>query len=154
MDRTQIEQIERQMEEDHRLDREALERLKRFIPVNGNGNSHPASNLAQPVSQPKLPYVPEEGTPLKHAVRDIMNNDPTQKWTNPKMLQYLKKVGFPLNAKKPVISVSQATQRLEAGGQIKLLKSGSGNSPNVYRGLTQLELAAKQESDDLQEIKE
>ena len=108
MDPEKVTDIERQMLEEHRKDLKALARLKRFL--------HSSENNAIPVqpSEPIAPLVPEEGTPLKHAIRDIMNNDPTRKWSNGKMLNYLSSIGFNLKAKKPIYSIGQATPT--AGG--------------------------------------
>ena len=71
--------------------------------------------------------------------------------TNPKMFKYLKDIGFRLNAKKPIYSIGQATQRLINSEQIKLLRKGAGNKPNIFRGLTNLEQAARESSEEMEE---
>ncbi len=151
MDKDQIAAIERQMQEEHKKDMEALERLKRFIPSSGiNGNASDVHQVPlQSISKiPVTPLVLEEGTSLKHAIRDIMNHDPSIRWTNVKMLKYLEDIKFELKAKKPIYSIGQATQKLVDGGEIKLVKKGSGNAPNIYRGLNQLEQAAREASEN------
>ena len=150
MDDKEITALERQMLKEHQKDLEALARLKRFLPSNGS-TSAPAITNAMPAqpSEPIAPLVPEEGTPLKHAIRDIMNNDPTVKWSNGKMLKYLSSNGFELKAKKPIYSIGQATQKLVESGKIKLVKQGFGSSPNSYRGITKLEQAALESAEEL-----
>ena len=148
MDRDQVAAMERQMLEEHRKDVEALERLKRFLlPPNSSGVTSQRETLFH---QPVIPLVPEGDTPLKYALRDIMNNDPNVRWTNPKMLKYLKEIGFTLNAKQPIYSIGQATQRLLDAGEIKLLIRGSGSTPNVFRGLTDLEQAARDSAEEVE----
>jgi hypothetical protein len=146
MDSDQIAAMERQMQEEHKKDMEALARLKRFLPGNGassNGATSAATHQAASPTQPVFPLVPAEGTPLKHAIRDIMNHDPSVRWTNVKMLKYLQDIKFELNAIKPIYSIGGATQKLFDAGEIKIVKKGSGNTPHVFRGLTPLEQAAR-----------
>ena len=151
MDANEIPTLEQEMMKEHQKDLAALARLKRFLPSNGSASASEISN-AMPVqsSDPITPLVPEEDTPLKHAIRDIMNNDPTVKWSYRKMLKYFSDIGFKLKAKKPIYSIGQATQKLVGAGQIKLLKQGFGSSPNSYRGLTPLEQAALESAQKLE----
>ena len=144
MDNEQIAAMERQMQEEHRKDVDALERLKRFLPSNGLGAT------SQVTAQSVIPLVPEEDTPLKDAISDIMDNDPTVRWTNTKMLKYLTDVGFKLNAKQPIYSVGQATQRLLDSEKIKLVRKGAGSTPNIFRGLTALEQAARESAEEVE----
>ena len=151
MDQKKVTDIEREMLEEHRKDLKALARLKRFL-HSSESTSAPQTSNAIPVqpSEPIAPLVPEEGTPLKHAIRDIMNNDPNRKWSNGKMLNYLSSIGFNLKAKKPIYSIGQATQQLVESGEVKLQKQGFGSLPNIYRGLTQLEKSALESAEELE----
>lgn len=148
MDQDQIAAMEQQMMEEHRKDMEALARLKRFIPPNGATSGASRSSITVSAPSPVVPLVPEEGTPLKHAIRDIANHEPSVRWTNVKMLKYLESIKFELNAQKPIYSIGQATQKLIDRGDLKLVKKGSGNTPNIFRGLTGLELAAREDAEN------
>ena len=150
MEKDQIDAMERQMLEEHRKDMEALARLKRFLPADGATKGSSATSQVTAVSKPVSPLVPEDDVPLWHAIRDIMNHDPSVRWTNPKMFKYLKDIGFRLNAKKPIYSIGQATQRLINSERIKLLRSGTGSTPNIFRGLTALEQAARESADEIE----
>ncbi len=147
MDNEQVAAMERQMLEEHRKDVEALERLKRFLPSN---SSEVTSQEKTVLHQTVTPLIPEEDTPLKYAIRDIMNNDPNVRWTNSKMLNYLENIRFTLNAKRPIYSIGQATQRLLGTEEIKLLIRGAGSTPNVFRGLTDLERTARESAEELE----
>jgi hypothetical protein len=61
------------------------------------------------------------------------------------MLSHLQKIGYDLKAKRPIYSIGQATGRLAEKGEIVIVRKGSGNEPNVYRGLT-LEEQQKRET--------
>ena len=149
MNEHEITALEQQMMKEHRKDLEALARLKRFLPSNGS-TSAPETSKAMPVqpSEAITPLVPDEYTPLKEAIRDIVNNDPSVRWTNPKMLKYLREIGFELKAKKPIYSINQGTKKLIEAGEIKLIRKGYGSTPSVYRGLTPLEQAARESVED------
>ena len=147
MDNEQVAAMEKQMLEEHRKDVEALERLKRFLPSNSSGVTSQGKTV---LHEPVTPLIPEEDTPLKYAIRDIMNNDPNVRWTNSKMLKYLKEIRFTLNAKQPIYSIGQATQKLLNTGEIKLLMKGAGSTPNVFRGLTDLEQAARESAEEVE----
>ncbi len=144
MKHEQISAMERQMQKEHRKDVEALGRLKRFLPSNSLGAT------SQVTAQSVVPFVPEEDSPLKDAIRNIMNNDPVVRWTNTKMFKYLTEVGFKLNAKQPIYSIGQATQRLFDAGEIKLVRKGAGSTPNFFRGLTALEQAARESAEEVE----
>ena len=138
MDATKIETLERQMIEEHRKDLEALARLKRFLPSN--------VATASPIDerQTKLPVYLEvrveddmDETPvmtLRGKIEQTVNSDPNLKWTTQKVLAYLRQVGFPLNAKKPIYSVGQTLKILADQGRIRLVRKGVGSAPNIYRG--------------------
>ena len=151
MDKKKVVELEQQMLEEHRKDLEALTRLKRFLPSNDNvGGQETSTIITEPPSHSTIAsLVPEEGTPLKYAIRDILNNDPSVKWINKKILQYLLDVGFELKAQKPIYSIGQATQQLLGSGEIKLVKKGFGSTPNILRGLTLIEQVAREEAEDL-----
>ena len=149
MDKKTVTELEQQMLEEHRKDLEALARLKRFLPSKDNmGGLETSTTITEPPSHSTItPLVPEEGTPLKHAIRDILNHDPSVKWTNSKVLKYLIDIGFELKAQKPIYSIGQATQQLISSGEIKLVKKGSGSAPSTLCGLTSLEQAARESAE-------
>lgn len=147
MDEEQILAIERQMQEEHKKDLEALARLKRFIP-GANKRIRPLEVQHEEVMAEVMSGNDgEEGSAisLRGKIKEILNSDPPVRWTNTRILTYLKKMGFPLNAKKPIYSVSQATQRLAIRGEIIIVRHGVGNQPNIYRGKGKSESGTSQQ---------
>jgi len=149
MDAKQIAAIELAMAEEHKRDKEALDRLKRFI---GNGatgtNGH--SSKALPV-QFEIPQVEDmvddvinNGT-IRSRVAEVFAADPERRWTIPTMLQYLKSVNYPLHAQKPEVTLSGAFRRLNEIGKIKRVRRGHGRNPHVYKAITEEELSGKSE---------
>ena len=141
LDAKQLASIEATMEEEHKKDREALQRLKRFLP-NVNGHS---SGFRETTGQVKLPVhvlVPVvnddddavTGT-IIGKVESILMADPTEKWTVPRMLSFLRESGFQLEAQKPERTIGLVFRKLMKRGKVRLLKKGSGRIPNVYRAV-------------------
>jgi hypothetical protein len=139
----QIAEMEKAMLEEHRKDREALDRLKRFIPK----NSSPAKD-----DQVDAEYADVEALrPRQRAieleanddlaphtiigkVESVMLADTTKRWTVPVMLQLLKGEKFPLAAQKPESTLGLVFAKLHKRGKIRLVRRGGGRTPNVYRG--------------------
>jgi hypothetical protein len=135
MDAAQIGALERQMLEEHRKDLEALARLKRFLPTNGSGAKSIDDNqmdLPGAVAEADLDEGPVVS--LRGTIEQIVNSDPTVRWTTQKVLKRLQQTGFPLKAKKPIYSVGQALQKLSEGGRIRVVRRGVGSAPNIYKG--------------------
>jgi hypothetical protein len=144
----QLADMEIAMEEEHRRDREALQRLKRFLaPANGNGHAAPLVvyreiELEQPDHLSDF-VAAEEDAPqsIIDKVEEIMQADPTKKWTVPSMVAYLKYIHFPLLAKKPAATMGLVFAKLAYKRKtIRIVKKGSGRNPNWFRANpTQLE---------------
>jgi len=134
MDATQITVLERQMLEEHKKDIEALARLKRFLPTNGAAPD-PVEHrqMALPVGGDAEELDDAPVTTLRGKIEEIINADPTQKWTTQRVLARLREIGFPLNAQKPIYSVGQSLKILAGHERIKLVRKGVGSAPNIYR---------------------
>lgn len=138
-DANQVAAIESAMEEEHRKDREALQRLKRFLPSNGSNGRVPMIVIDRSEdSEINYANAVETGDPLTiiDKVEEIMQGDPNKKWTVPAMVAYLQQINFPLVAKKP-----QATMGLVFGKLARTRKTivrvrkGSGRNPHTYRAI-------------------
>ncbi len=129
------------LEADLRKDLDAIERVKRLMAFK-NGSLSPPPDDRQyrlPVSPSTMDHGEEEaeaGPPktLIGTIEQIMNADPNIRWTTTRMLNQLQSIQYPLGAKKPVYSVGQAIQKLLEKGRIRIIKRGSGNAPNIYKG--------------------
>jgi hypothetical protein len=139
----QISAIETAMEEEHRRDREALQRLKRFLPFSGNGSGSRVPTFVidhtnEATESEVLDFVDaqEEQQTIIDKVEQIMQADTHKKWSVPLMIAHLKSINFTLQAKKP-----EATMGLVFGKLAKKRKTivrvrrGSGRTPNLYRGV-------------------
>jgi hypothetical protein len=135
----QIANIEAAMEDEHRRDREALQRLKRFLPTNGNSNGKSvAERVRAAQAAPSLPLL-GNGTDedveigsIIGTVEKVMFENPTQRWTVPGMVGHLQQTGFPLEAQKPERTMGLIFRKLAKRGRIQIVRKGSGRRPNVY----------------------
>lgn len=80
---------------------------------------------------------------LRGKIEQVINSDPTVRWTTQKMLSHLQAIGFPLRARKPIYSVGQAMQKLGDSQKIRLIRRGVGSAPNIYRGLNPVVVVAE-----------
>lgn len=142
MDAQELAQIERAMAEEHRLDREALERLKRFVHHGRNGNTTRASAAptAKNAEAPKAAV--EESPTIISKVAAIMTADPSRTWNGPQMVEKLTSEGKPIGAKRPVAIVTRAFRRLVKRGTIRRAKKGTGTTPHAYRAVEQTSQSA------------
>jgi hypothetical protein len=131
------------LKEELRRDLEAIERVERLMASKNGalGSDNRQRVLPIDLSVPAALGLHDEDEEnqedvpsLKGTIEATVNADLTVRWTNQKMLTHLKKVGFPLRAKKPIYSIGQAMQKLSDAGTIKLVRKGTGNQPNVYKG--------------------
>lgn len=135
MDAQELEVIERRMREEHRLDREALERLKRF--------QHPSKNgrTATPRSAKPASGKDDAETAVVYTiitkVAEIMTADTTRTWNGPQMVEKLGTEGMPISAKRPVPTVTRAFRKLVKRGIIRRVKKGAGTIPSAYRAIEQ-----------------
>jgi hypothetical protein len=126
------------LEADLRRDLEAIERVRRLMAFK-NG-SLPPTDTRQYTLPGAISDEPDEDldgadtTSLTGKINQLVNSDPNMRWTTPRMLSHLQQIGFPLHAKKPIYSVGQTMQKLAARGDIRIVKRGSGSSPNIYKG--------------------
>jgi hypothetical protein len=126
------------LEAELRRDLEAIERVRRLMALK-NGSLSPDSRqytlpgaIAPGESDDGLEST--NASSLSGTIERIVNSDATVRWTTPKMLVHLQQIGFPLRAKKPIYSIGQAMQKLASRGDIRIVRRGAGNSPNIYKG--------------------
>ena len=79
----------------------------------------------------------EGGVTLIGRVEEVFEHNLTTRWTVPKMLDHLRQSGFELKAQKPQASVGLIFQKLRKRGSIRIVKRGSGRTPNVYMWVQQ-----------------
>jgi hypothetical protein len=158
LDKTQIEELEKAMLEEHRLDLEALNRLKRFLPANGanakqvSGKEADTAAHAEPGPLPRatnaMPARPADkkvpsdhdldedlqdiGT-LRGKVGEVMASDPERSWTGERMLTHLRVIGFPLRAQRPSISIVTAMTYWVKRDFAHVVRKGVGRAPNIVR---------------------
>ena len=148
MDQNQIAELENAMHAEHEKDREALARLKRFLPSesNSNGAQAPATVSQRPADRPhddlddfeydeqrvdgKFVYTDAS---LRGMIREVLSANPTKGWTTGTMLAHLQKIEFPLAAQKPINSVSVALTYWVKQEQAHVARRGSGRTPHVYK---------------------
>jgi|ERR1017187_1847308 hypothetical protein len=127
------------LEAELRRDLDAIERVKRLMAFKNGSLSPPDDRQYRlPVPLPEdLGEDDAEVGPVKSligTVEQIMNSDPSVRWTTAKTLARLQHLGFSFKAKRPVFSVGQAIQKLVEKGRIRVVRHGSGNTPNIYKG--------------------
>jgi hypothetical protein len=130
--------MEQSMRDEHRRDLEALERLKRFLPANGNAPAQ-SKTIDAPIVDTNddaldLPEGPFPQT-IIGKVESIMLADTAKRWTVPAMLQELRRTNFRLEAKTPASTLGLVFAKLRKRGRIRIVKRGSGRTPNVFRGV-------------------
>lgn len=136
MDALELEKIQRTMEEEHRLDREAFERLKRFMHPSRNGHSRSVPQ------EPTLATANREnpsGTEATYRAKilAVLLSDPTRTWDGPKMVEYLATTGKKVGGKRPVAIVTRAFRSLVKDGLARRVKRGVGTIPTTYRAAEQ-----------------
>ena len=124
MTRTQLEEIRSRMEEEHRQDREALARLMRFIPENGDVPTVGHNTPSAPVSS------------VLGRLESILHDRDNRTWTAQQLKTELLSQGFDLKAKNPIATIGVALKKLADRGKLTVVSRGSGREPNVYQWRT------------------
>jgi len=139
---TQLASIEAAMEEEHQKDREALSRLKRFLPngnapKSGRNNNQETLQLSSEVRMLPLTQQPEEEetNTIIGTVEATFQSDPERKWTVPAMVMFLQQRGFPLDAQKPERTMGLVFRKLLKRGKVRLTRRGSGRIPHQYKAV-------------------
>jgi hypothetical protein len=136
MDAQELEVIERRMRDEHRLDREALERLKRFQHPSKNGRTSTPARSTKPASGKDDAETAVVYTIITK-VAEIMTADATRTWNGPQMVEKLAAEGMPITAKRPVPAVTRAFRKLVKRGIVRRTKKGVGTIPSAYRAIEQ-----------------
>lgn len=128
----QLAEIERAMEDEHRRDREALERLKRFLKNGSNGGAKEARTAFAMAS---ASADDDEGSSqtIIGKVEEVIFADPEKRWTVPGMVSHLANSGFKFAAKKPDATMGLVFHKLQRRGKVRIVRRGAGRTPNVYR---------------------
>jgi hypothetical protein len=122
----QVEEIKRKMEEEHRLDREALARLQRFLP-----NTTAMSNTGGVISSAKVEAGRET---LIEAIQRVVSSEPKAVFTNQAVYARLKESGFMFGSdqKQSLATIATAMGKLVKRGKISMHYQGKGRDPNQY----------------------
>lgn len=139
---SQLAEVEQRMEEEHRKDREALIRLKRFL--NTDGHSGPVIAPMEEEDEHGSPY-PDS---IIGKVTILLQTDPLRKWTVPEIVTQLRSERFPLTAKKPESTIGLTLRKLHKRGLIKIVRKSSGHNPSVYRWKTEAKEATSQQGSE------
>jgi len=126
----QIAEIERRMREEHRLDLEALQRLKKYLPANGTEPSTPTAATSAPSRPTRSKMAP---TGLTATVLSIIASDNARIWTRRDIESQLDGRDFVIHAKDKVAAVNQALKSLVGRDQVELVRKGSGSLLAQYR---------------------
>lgn len=131
MDARELAEIERRMEEEYRRDREALERLKRFM-SNGDKPQQRSTSSEPRTETPSESEERSEGS-IRRKVAEVFAAEPENMWSIPGMVEHLTKTGFPLKAAKPEASMYGVFRVLKERGIIRIVRRGSGSQPHLFR---------------------
>jgi hypothetical protein len=132
------------LKEELRKDMEALERVERLMAAKNGSLSRPDDRqLPLPISpKPNHEAMDTEDDDaddaprdsLRATIADLLNSDPSIRWTTQKVLARLEEMKFPLRAKEPIYSVGQTLAVLVKKEKIRLARKGSGSAPHIYKG--------------------
>lgn len=133
----QLASVERQVEDEYRKAKDALAVLRRYLTSNGSHGTAPIV-IRRDDAEADFTNQQEDTLTIIDKVNAIMQADPNQKWTVPSMLAHLKKINFPLAAKKPDATLGLVFMKLVRKRKtIVRVKKGAGRIPSVYRAATQ-----------------
>src|SRR4051794_18454145 len=107
------------LKEELRKDMEALERVERLIAAKNGALSRPDERqlalpiTGRPAQQDAIDNADEDAenaptTSLRGKIEEVVNLDPTTRWTTQRVLAHLLDIGYPLKAQKPIFSVGQS----------------------------------------------
>jgi hypothetical protein len=128
------------LEDELKRDLDAVARVRRLMegktggigPTLAPADRERMTEAVNEDDQEDLDYSPV--TSLRGKIEEVINHDPSVKWTTQRVLAHLQRTGFPLRAKKPVYSVGQSLHKLAEKGRIRLVRKGNGSAPNIYKG--------------------
>lgn len=132
MNAQQLAAMERAMEDEHRKDREALQRLKRFLP---NGNTTPVESAPVATFEESDLQASQPPLTVSEKVTSLMQADYTVSWDSAKLIQSLRAEGYIPKAKKPRGTVNRILRVLKSRGVIRLVRRGKGVSSSLYRAV-------------------
>lgn len=121
----QLNEIKARMDEEHRRDREALDRLVRFLPQNGT--------VAKRSSAETDEALDDAPTSILEGIETIMRKHSDRTWTVTKLRAELSRNGHELKAKNPNATIGVSLKKLCDRGMVNVIRRGSGREPNVYR---------------------
>lgn len=129
------------LKEDLRRDLEAIERVERMMAFKNGSLPRPDE---REIPLPSLQVVDQatvtddddvevQSGSLRSVIEQLVNSDPTTRWTTQKVLAHLRSVNYPLRAKEPIYSVGQTLGLLVKKGKIRLVRKGGGSTPHIYK---------------------
>jgi len=125
----QLKQVRAKMEEEHRRDIEALERVARFLP----GSPRPVPDPPErPASTPEpSSFAPADST--LGMMERLLWRYPSRTWTIQQLKSEMEKQGYTFKAQQPIASMGVAIKKLSDRGKVTVVMRGSGRVPNVYQ---------------------
>lgn len=141
-----LDAVEKKIQEEFLRAKDALETLRKYFGHNANSSENGSSGRIQQIAIARVPEIvptsaadsdEEDGETqsIIDKVEEIMQSDPSKKWTVPSMVAYLKYIHFPLVAKKPAATMGLVFAKLAYKRKtIRMVKKGSGRNPNWFRG--------------------
>lgn len=90
-----------------------------------------------PVSEGSQPATKYRKYGVSDAVLDAINNGPSQQWSRPEIVKYLKNNGLRSKAKNFYATVNGTIQRLEMTGKIRSVQTDNGKLFTRASGLNQ-----------------
>lgn len=135
------------MEEEHQKDREAFDRLLRFLPddeeeaADGEATADSEVESEDSDESAMVPYISarrlrsrrSQGQSLLHAIESVMRDDRDRTWNVRQLIESLESRGRKLTALRPESTVSVALKKLSDRGKITLVALGSGRKPHTYQ---------------------
>lgn len=128
----QLEAMRRQMEEEHRLDVAAFERIMQRFAL----PTQVAASVASVVAEDDEEEVEDSGRPsLMDAVLSVVLSRPNVSTTGRQIMESLKAQGFPLkgNERRILTSIGMKLKKLVSRGEIRITRQGVGREPNHYK---------------------
>ncbi len=133
------------LEEELRKDLEAITRVRQIMSLKNGSLRLDDRQLKLPIAgkpakDDAIDSAEEDAddapiTSLRGKIAEVINSDPTVRWTTQRVLAHLQQSGFPLRAEKPIFSVGQSLSALVRKGKIRMVRKGTGSQPNIYKGL-------------------
>ncbi len=127
-DHNQILEIKRRMEQEHRLDLEALDRLLRFLPDASNGVKPKTVEI-----KPSNSGESDDLSAFDMRIKEIIDGDYKRDFSVVDILSALEASGNKPNAARPESAVNRALSRLVSAHVIQVSRQPKGRRAGLYK---------------------